>query len=108
MIRFHLDENVAYAVAHGLRLRVIDVTTTSDSELTGAADRNHIAYALANQRAVFTQDEDFLRHHRCQNRTCWNCLFATSVVDERLSGLEHNDRAARILLDWRTDRTALS
>lgn len=64
MIRFHLDENVQTAIAHGLRLRGIDVTTTHDADLMAVTDPEHIAFALANNRVVFTQDQDFLRHHQ--------------------------------------------
>jgi predicted nuclease of predicted toxin-antitoxin system len=63
VIRFHLDENVDHAVAHGLRLRDLDVTTATDAGLIGASDGDHLAFALANNRVVFTQDQDFLRHH---------------------------------------------
>jgi hypothetical protein len=34
-IRYHLDEHVGNAVAHGLRLRGLDVTTTKDAGLIG-------------------------------------------------------------------------
>ena len=64
MIQFHLDENVPNAIAHGLRLRGIDVTTTSDANLVAALDPEHIAFALAEDRVIFTQDQDFLRHHQ--------------------------------------------
>ncbi len=63
MIRFHLDENVDHAIAHGLRLRGLDVTTATDSDLIAAADLEHITFALAENRTIFTQDQDFLRHH---------------------------------------------
>ncbi len=63
MIQFHLDEHVANAIAHGLRLRDIDVSTTVDAGLQGAEDLAHIAYALTEGRVIFTQDDDFLRHH---------------------------------------------
>lgn len=63
MIRFHLDENVDHAVAHGLRLRGVDVTTSSDADLIGASDPEQVAFGLANSRVIFTQDQDFLRHH---------------------------------------------
>jgi len=59
-VRFHLDEHVPPAIAAGLRRRGIDVTTTSDAGLAGADDIDHIAYALANQRVIFTNDEDYL------------------------------------------------
>ena len=63
MIRFHLDENVDHAIAHGLRLRGLDVTTATDADLIAAADSEHIAFALADNRVIFTQDQDFLRRH---------------------------------------------
>ena len=64
MIRLHLDENVDHAVAHGLRLRGIDVTTSTDAELIGATDDEQLSYALRETRVIFTQDQDFLRHHQ--------------------------------------------
>lgn len=64
MITFHLDENVDHAIAHGLRLRGLDVTTATDAELIAASDAEHIAFALAEKRVIFTQDQDFLRHHQ--------------------------------------------
>lgn len=59
-IRFHLDEHVAQAVADGLRRRTVDVATTGDANLLGAEDDDQIAYALSENRVIFTQDEDFL------------------------------------------------
>ena len=40
MIRYHLDENVHHAVARALRLRGIDVTTTSEAGLMAAPDED--------------------------------------------------------------------
>ena len=62
-MRFHLDEHVAGAVAAGLRRRGIDVSTTSEAGLIDAPDEAHIAFALRENRVVFTQDRDFLRLH---------------------------------------------
>jgi predicted nuclease of predicted toxin-antitoxin system len=59
-IRFHLDEHVPHAVADGLRRLGIDVTTTTDAHLLGAADTAQIAYGLAQGRVIFTEDDDFL------------------------------------------------
>lgn len=60
-MRFHLDEHIGPAVAHGLRLRGIDVTTTVDANLLHAPDDFHLAFARRSGRVVFTNDSDFLR-----------------------------------------------
>jgi hypothetical protein len=62
-IRFHLDENCPRAVATGLRRRGIDVTTTLEAGLLEATDEQQDAYAFAQGRVIFTQDEDFLAWH---------------------------------------------
>lgn len=60
MLRFHFDEHVSHAIAEGLRVRGIDVTTPSETGLLGASDPEHLAFALRSSRAIFTNDEDFL------------------------------------------------
>ena len=60
-IRFHLDEHCDPAIAVGLRRHGIDVTTTAEAGLLHAADEEHVVYALARGRVIFTQDNDFLR-----------------------------------------------
>jgi len=60
-MRFHLDEHVADAIAEGLWRRGVDVTTTVQAHLLQAADEQHAAYALGENRVIFTQDVDFLR-----------------------------------------------
>lgn len=60
-MRFHLDEHVASAVAEGLRRRGVDVSTTAEVGLLHAADKQHVAHALEEDRVIFTQDVDFLR-----------------------------------------------
>lgn len=64
MIRLHLDENVDHAVAHGLRLRGVDVTTSTDANLIGATDEEQLSFAIGENRVIFAQDQDFLRHHQ--------------------------------------------
>lgn len=59
-IRFHLDEHVALAIAQGLRRLGIDVTTSPDAGLLGAADADQVAYGLAQGRVIYTEDDDFL------------------------------------------------
>jgi predicted nuclease of predicted toxin-antitoxin system len=60
-MRFHLDEHVDPAIAHGLRLRGIDATTTDDVDLLGAPDEAHLEFARREIRVIFTNDSDFLR-----------------------------------------------
>jgi Domain of unknown function (DUF5615) len=62
-IRFHLDENCAASVAAGLRRQAVDVTTSREARLLGVPDQEQMAYALAENRVIFTQDQDFLRIH---------------------------------------------
>jgi predicted nuclease of predicted toxin-antitoxin system len=60
-MRFHLDEHIDPAIASGLRLRGIDVTTTVDANLLSAPDEQHVEFALREDRVIFTNDADFLR-----------------------------------------------
>ncbi len=63
-IKFHLDENVSNAIANGLRMRGIDVTTTPEQKLIAAPDDIQLKFAVSQERVIFTQDIDFLRIHR--------------------------------------------
>jgi len=63
-IKFHLDENVSNAIANGLRMRGIDVTTTPEQKLISVPDDVQLKFAVSQERVIFTQDMDFLRIHR--------------------------------------------
>jgi predicted nuclease of predicted toxin-antitoxin system len=63
-IRFHLDENVSNAIAEGLRRRGIDVTTTPEIGLIAASDVEQVAFALSQNRVIFTHDDDFVVLHQ--------------------------------------------
>ena len=60
-LKFHLDENVNPAIAKGLRIRGIDVTTTPEVGLIEADDEEQVEFAKTEGRVVFTHDDDFLR-----------------------------------------------
>jgi predicted nuclease of predicted toxin-antitoxin system len=60
-IRFHLDENCDPRIAVGLRALGVDVTTTAEAGLLQAPDDQHFSFAIAHNRAIVTQDADFLR-----------------------------------------------
>ncbi|MCY7357141.1 MAG: DUF5615 family PIN-like protein [Rudanella sp.] len=62
-IRLYTDENVARAVVDGLRRRNIDVLTCQAAGMMGATDEEHLAFAMAQQRVIYSQDDDFLRLH---------------------------------------------
>lgn len=62
-IRLHLDETCRRAVADGLRLRGIDVTTTPEVGLLGATDPVQLAHAHSQGRVLFTHDTDFIILH---------------------------------------------
>lgn len=59
-IRFHLDEHVDSAIADGLRRRGIEVSTTAEANLLGAADPDQLAFAVQEKRVLVTFDKDFL------------------------------------------------
>ena len=59
-MRFHLDEQMDPAVATGLRIRGIDVTTTQEVHLVSSSDLEQIEHALREHRVIVTDDTDFL------------------------------------------------
>ena len=59
-IRIHLDENINPAVAHGLRRRGVDVTTSQESGLLGMSDTEQLRFARSERRVIYTEDTDFL------------------------------------------------
>jgi hypothetical protein len=60
LIRFLLDEHVHPAVATGLRIRGIDVTTAAEAGLLGAPDESYVTLAASENRVIVTHDDDFL------------------------------------------------
>ena len=63
-IRLHLDEQVDRAIAQALKRRGIDVTTTPEAGLLGAGDEEQLAFAISQERVIFTHDDDFLTIHQ--------------------------------------------
>ena len=103
-IRFHLDEHCDPAIAAGLRHRGINVTTTADAGLLKASDEGHVAFALAQGRVIFTQDNDFLRLHttgvrhsgiaycRQQSRAVGDIIDGLTLIWELLTTEEMQNR----------------
>ena len=59
-IKYHLDEHIDSAVAAGLRLRGVDVTTTIEQGLYGTSDSQQLEFVRAQGRALVTCDSDFI------------------------------------------------
>jgi predicted nuclease of predicted toxin-antitoxin system len=60
-VRYYTDEHVSRAVVRGLRQRGVNVLTVGEADKLGATDDEHLTFALAEGRVIFTQDDDFLR-----------------------------------------------
>jgi hypothetical protein len=59
-----LDEDVAFAVATGLRRRGFDVLTTPEAGRRREDDESQLRFAAGQQRAIFTLNRgDFARLH---------------------------------------------
>ena len=88
-IRFHLDEHCDPAIAVGLRLHGVDVTTTPEAGLLHAEDEDHIAYTPRTSRVVFTQDQDFLRLHAAgvEHRGIAFCYQKSRSIGQIIAGL---------------------
>ena len=52
-IKFHLNEHCDPAIAAGLRLQGVDVTTTPEAGLVGATDEQQVAFAMSAGRVIF-------------------------------------------------------
>jgi predicted nuclease of predicted toxin-antitoxin system len=64
-IRLYLDEDVHRGLAAALRIRQFDAVSAHDIGRRGAADAEQLAWAAAEQRALFTFNTvDFLRLHQ--------------------------------------------
>ena len=60
MLDVYADENVTNAVVQALRKRGMDVVTVSDRGREGTDDALLLAEALADERVLLTNDQDFL------------------------------------------------
>ena len=61
--RFHVGETCRTALADGLRLRGVDVTTTPDVGLLGATDPRQLNHAHGQGRVLFTHGADSIAIH---------------------------------------------
>jgi predicted nuclease of predicted toxin-antitoxin system len=62
-IRFQTDEHIPNAVIAGLKRRRVDVLSSLEAGLLGAADEVQLAFATGQGRVFITEDDDFLTLH---------------------------------------------
>lgn len=88
-IKFHIDENITLAIGNGLRRRGIDVTTTPEQGMIWQSDEQQLAFALSQERVIFTQDTDFLRLHHAglSHAGIVYCPQTSKSIGEILQGL---------------------
>ncbi|MBI5215516.1 MAG: DUF5615 family PIN-like protein [Ignavibacteriae bacterium] len=67
-IKFYLDENLATAIAKGLRRRNIEVLTAGDAGMLQRTDDEQLAYATQIGSTLVTQDQDFMVLHKSAPR----------------------------------------
>jgi predicted nuclease of predicted toxin-antitoxin system len=60
-LKFFFDECVDEDIASALRAHSVDVKTTTDLGRKGLKDEEQVAWALAEDRVIYTVDQDFLR-----------------------------------------------
>ena len=89
---FHLDEHCDPAIAAGLRLHGVDVTSTAEAGLLHARDEDHLAYGVATGRVIFTQDQDFLS-------TTWRA-WSTGASRSATSGAEASVKSSQICFSF--------
>jgi len=94
LIKFYADENISKALSNALRNRNIDVLTCQEAGLRTATDEEHFEFAKTEQRAIITNDNDFLKL-ASKHPDHWGIIFIVSqrtdigVIVKRISQL-HN------------------
>ena len=65
LIRLYLDEDAQrMSLVRALRARQVDVLTANESQLIGVSDAKQLAYAISQNRVIFTFNRgDFLQLH---------------------------------------------
>jgi hypothetical protein len=74
-VRYHFDEHMPGAVARGLRGFGIDVETTAEAGLMGAADLAHLVHAFVRLRVTVTIDADYVDLHYQGHAHCGIVFF---------------------------------
>ncbi len=94
--RLHLNEHLSTRLATQLRKYQFDVTCSQESALLSGTDREQLARAISEQRAIVTFDVgDYMQlHEEClsEGREHWGIVFST---EESLNILLH--RLLRLL-----------
>lgn len=107
-IRLYLDEDAQRnSLVRALRARQIDVLTANEAELAGASDLEQLAFAVSQNRTIFTFNRgDFVQLHtaflkdgRSHAGIIVSDQLEIGVVIRRLLKLL-DARSAEQMLDW--------
>ncbi len=63
LIKLYADEHIHPVIVEAMRRRNVDVQTTQECAMDGADDEAQLLFAISEERAMLTQDADFLRLH---------------------------------------------
>lgn len=98
LTRFHLDDDCAdWILIRTMRSAALDVTAPWDADLYGAADEEHLAFAVTNQRVLITSNvRDFMRLHTVTVADRGSHPGMIFVVQQRYSRGEQARRILRI------------
>jgi hypothetical protein len=62
-LKFYTDTHIDKQVAIQLRTHKVDVVRCEDVGMASATDEEHLAYAVQENRALITKDDDFIKLH---------------------------------------------
>ena len=98
-VGLYIDEDAEEnAVMQGLRARGADLLTTSEAERCGTADREQLAFAVAQGRAIYTFNVgDFAKLHRHYLRNSNDHFGIIVIPDQRYTIGEKIRRVAGLI-----------
>lgn len=79
-IQFHFDENVDHRVCRALQRHGINVTTAVSANLRTATDKQHIGFALQENRVIVTHDDDFFTPDQSEQKPSWHYLLPQNKI----------------------------
>jgi len=79
-MKFLADENIDLLAVKTLKRLGVDIVSIHDVDMKGYGDEEILSYATESERALITQDSDFLRLH-AKNIENAGIVFLTKPLD---------------------------